>query len=204
MAVTSSPPPTVTVTETAPPPAINVRVPVEPLDLWKDIVFDDFGGAFLGVLGAAAVAWWLTRREREARLDERRRDQIAQLSAGLRNLCHATSEAKPEVVVPALEIVAGTAVPLLARTKKTPQADFQHWLATQMATLPTTWFDELQATKQLESSGRAAKRRELARQIIQLQVTVEQWGADPKRWSPTTDEDLPGALGGRRKRGTRS
>lgn len=207
VAVTPVPQPIVTVTETVaatpPPPVIYVQVPTEPFDLWKDIVFNDFGGAFLGVLGAAAVAWWLTRREREARLDERRRDQTAQLSAGLRNLCHATSEANPEVVVPALEVVAGAAAPLLTRVKKAPHADFQRWLAAQMAMLPTTWFDELRATKQLENQRRADKRRELARQIIRLQVTVEQWGVDPKRWSPTADDDLPQTMGGRLRRGTR-
>lgn len=205
--VTPAPLPTVTVTETvavtSAPSVINVQVPAETFDLWKDIVFNDFGGAFLGVLGAAAVAWWLTRREREARLDERRRDQTAQLSAGLRSLCHATSEANPEVVVPALEVIAGAAAPLLVRGKKTPHADFQRWLATQMAMLPTTWFEELQATKQLEGQHKAAKRRELARQIIRLQVTVERWGVEAKRWSPPADDDLPKSMGGRRSQDSR-
>jgi hypothetical protein len=205
---TPAPQPTATVTETVavtpPAPVIHVQVPAEPFDLWKDIIFNDFGGAFLGVLGAATVAWWLTRREREARLDERRRDQTAQLSTGLRNLCHATSEANPEVVVPALEVVAGAAAPLLARVKKAPHADFQHWLAAQMALLPTTWFEELQATKRLEAQGRANKRRELARQIIRLQVTVERWGVDPKGWRPaTTDDNLPRTVGGRPRKGPR-
>lgn len=201
MAAAPTPIPTVTVTETVvvtpSAPVISVQVPAEPLDLWKDIVFNDFGGALLGVLGAASVAWWLTRREREARLDERRRDQTTQLSIGLRNLCHAASEANPEVVVPALEVVAGAAAPLLARVKKAPHADFQHWLAAQMALLPTTWFEELQGTKRLEAQDRAKKRRELARQIIRLQVTVERWGVDPKGWHSATDDDLPRIVGGR-------
>ncbi|MFG1879297.1 hypothetical protein ACGFIV_31085 [Sphaerisporangium sp. NPDC049003] len=71
--------PTVTITQTVtvptsvPTPVITIAPPSEGIDWWKDVVWGDFGGGVLGVLGGLLAAWLVIRAERGSRKEEIRR-----------------------------------------------------------------------------------------------------------------------------------
>ncbi|MEV4383548.1 hypothetical protein [Streptosporangium sp. NPDC049644] len=71
---TPTPAPTVTVTQTIVPtsaPTIYVQTPDQDIDVWKDVILGDFGGATLGAIIAIFVALYIVRGERRARVEDR-------------------------------------------------------------------------------------------------------------------------------------
>ncbi|WP_061291929.1 hypothetical protein [Herbidospora cretacea] len=74
---TLAPEPPVTQTDLMLPtittPIISVAPPDDgSIDVWREIIWTDFGGAFLGVVVAIGVAVWIARRDHRARLEDRR------------------------------------------------------------------------------------------------------------------------------------
>jgi hypothetical protein len=76
LAMTPVPAPTVTETVVVPTaiptPVITFVPPDNGIDVWKDVVWGNFGGAVLGALVALVIALLVMSSERRARLEERR------------------------------------------------------------------------------------------------------------------------------------
>ncbi|MFI6296825.1 hypothetical protein ACIBEJ_34910 [Nonomuraea sp. NPDC050790] len=182
-----------TVTESAssaPSPAINnTQMPSDSFNFWTDVVLGDFGGAFLGVLGAAAIAWWLARREREARLDERRRDQAERVGSALWQL-HASlggSEIRASDVHAAIHEVRLAITPLGAPHKKDAHPAFRDWFRKVTAMLPSLVINELNAIAETaDDSRRGARVNQLRDHIALIIADVQRWGSSPEGWTPLT------------------
>jgi len=139
---TPSPAPTVTQTvivpTSIPTPVITITPPDSGLDPLKDVVFGDFGGAALGAAIAIGVAVWLVRKDREARIDERRRDHGQAFLGALNLLVQAVIRRDDDASHLAYFQTTATCMPLQAGYGD-PNDFFHQWLQEYILRLADLW-----------------------------------------------------------------
>ncbi|MER5647302.1 hypothetical protein [Streptosporangium sp. NPDC002524] len=180
LTLTPAPTPTVTVTETVvvptalPTPMITIAPPLEGgLDFWKDVFFGDFFGALIGAGAAIGVAYWLIKREREARLEERRHDRIEALMAALTRLFKSLVREDEEEAKVAYETVLDHMfITSMIGRLEDPHSAFKRWLEKHQSLLMKAW------RKRKEDGG-----YEGAADVTQSLISgIAVWAERPKLW----------------------
>ncbi|MFI7643155.1 hypothetical protein [Nonomuraea sp. NPDC049400] len=173
------PAPTVTVTETVivptSIPAPIIAPPDPAIDWVKDVLFGDFGGAAIGAAVAIAVAYRLMNREREERLDDRRRDLAMQVCTELEGFLNATRqegdmtrEQRMEARLRLSKLTELTSI-LKSEEHKDPHKVFRDWLGKYERRLMEAWAlqDDLSRTRTIATRFLAG---------------VQLWHANPRPW----------------------
>ncbi|MEU1731400.1 hypothetical protein [Streptosporangium sp. NPDC020145] len=178
--ITITPVPVPTVT-----PTIYVKVPDEGLDFWKDVIFGNFTGALLGVAASVWVASHLVRKEREARIDERRRDHGQAFLAALTQMANHVIQQDWDASHAAYIQVIAEAPPLMAGYGN--QQDYFHqWIVERLRKLSTLWTDLSSDTSNSEPM------RDHLNEMIAL---ISLWLDDPEPMSrhrpPDSSTDVP-------------
>ncbi|WP_327582466.1 hypothetical protein OHA25_41980 [Nonomuraea sp. NBC_00507] len=194
--LTPSPAPTVTVTETvvvAPaPPVVNVQMPPDTLDVWKDIVWGDFGGAVLAVLGGLVAGWLasrlVVRADRRARDEDNRRTlalEYADASRQLAKLLYPGVQSNIlEDALERFELITGRIARFYSEHREHER--YASWIKLSASPIGTRLYLAMQDTETAygptSDPDKLAELSELRTDLKVIEHSTLEWVRSPENW----------------------
>lgn len=169
-------------------PIISVAPPDDgSIDVWREIIWGDFGGAFLGAVVAIGIAVWIARRDHRARLEDRRLGMATRLLDAVSEVIRLLPTRDDGEIRSALSAL--TTVTTRIQGQYGPSAihgRFTTWLGQEVTRFRTDWLNTNLRDLAANLDGGVVKpigdTTDQIAELTTIQDTTTAWMLDPKGW----------------------